>query len=232
MVDTVRSISALLALMVPGVAAGTSVQDIRDTVVTLAPKHASVYDTTDQAIAVISTSQVITFNTSDSLDGFSHSSGELTVLETMAAVCVTLELEVDNGSGGNQFNVWLEKEPAAGGGFSPITASGEEIKIPARSRNRAWRSMVRSTRAEKAWMEDSRSRSDTGSDTGSIPMNGVSRWRSAACTKQKLIEKPSRSCACSLEVPLIMAYVHEHPSLIDKPGFNCLGDKGRIPVFF
>lgn len=128
MVDTVKEISVLLSQMPVGGEGLTSVQDIRDLLVTLAPKYAELSDTTDQVIADINTGQIVTFSTEDKLEGFTHSGGEIIASEKMEGIAVSLSLELTSGSGTSTLTVWIQRD--SGSGFVNVVRSAENEVLP------------------------------------------------------------------------------------------------------
>ncbi|PCI53445.1 MAG: hypothetical protein COB36_12320 [Alphaproteobacteria bacterium] len=129
MVDTVRTISALQTLLADNASGDISAQDVRDMLVTLAPKYAELTDTGDQDIAVVDTPQTVDFDTEDVLNGFTHSGGVVTASEDMEAIEIVFEGEVNNGGGANTLMLWIEVD--TGGGFAAVANSGEQVIISA-----------------------------------------------------------------------------------------------------
>lgn len=129
MAGTVRTIAQLIAQMPIGINGGTSAQDIHDLIETFAPRFAELVDTTTQAIAVADTPQIVTFDTETTLEGFTHSGGEITASVDMDGVDITFEAEVANGSGSDTMTVWLEMD--TGGGFVGVANSAERQTLAA-----------------------------------------------------------------------------------------------------
>lgn len=129
MEDEIRTIAALQTLLADNSSGDISAQDVRDMLVTLAPKYAELTDTGDQAIAVINTPQTVDFDTEDILNGFTHSGGTIIASEDMEAIEIVFEGELNNGGGSNTILFWIESD--TGSGFSEVANSGEQVIISA-----------------------------------------------------------------------------------------------------
>ncbi len=131
MVDTVKTIAVLLTELADNTSGAVTPQVLRDVLVTLEPKCAQLTDSTDQAVATINTPQVILFDNVDVVNGFTHSGGEVTVVDEMPALSILLEAEVNNGSGANTMTLWMEID--TGAGFVGVANSAEEVVLSSNS---------------------------------------------------------------------------------------------------